>query len=254
MKTDKNMDPLIMVNSEIKCEVKRSTRAKRLNLKVVQDKVRVSVPPGASYADAKAFVEAKRDWIVKHVEAWRSRNPKTVRKYETGEYLPYLGQNLPLFVLRTRKNGSGDGIRFRVRFKLAAAGFFLEMPADIPPDAYSSIARDVLVKWYRRQAESILKSRLDHYASRMGLQYQRLSIREQKTRWGSCSSQKNINLNWRIILAPEKVLDYLIVHELAHLQQMNHSSAFWSLVETYIPDYRIWRKWLKDNSSALNID
>ena len=88
----------------------------------------------------------------------------------------------------------------------------------------------------------------------MGLQYQRLSIREQKTRWGSCSSQKNINLNWRIILAPEKVLDYLIVHELAHLQQMNHSSAFWSLVETYIPDYRIWRKWLKDNSSALNID
>ncbi len=251
---DQNIESLIMVNPEIKCEVRRSTRAKRLNLKVAQDKVRVSVPPNVSYADAKAFVESKRDWIVKHVEAWRSQNLKTARKYETGEYLPFLGQSLPLFVQRTRTKDSGDGVRFRVKVKLSAEGFWLEMPADIPPEAYSSIARDILVKWYRKQAERIFRSRLDHYAGRMGLQYQRLSIREQKTRWGSCSSKKTISLNWRIVLAPEKVMDYLIVHELAHLRQMNHSPAFWSLVETYIPDYRTWRKWLKDNSSTLNID
>ena len=245
---DINMEPLIMVNPEIKCEVRRSTRAKRLNLKVVLDKVRVSVPPGASYADAKAFVESKRDWIVKHVEACRSQNLKPARKYETGEHLPYLGHNFPLVVQRVRTNGP------RVKVKFADEGFWLELPADIPPEEYSSVAREALVKWYRQQAGKIFRSRLDYYVGRMGLQYQRLSIREQKTRWGSCSSKKNINLNWRIILAPEKVLDYLMVHELAHLKQMNHSPAFWNLVESHIPDYRTWRKWLKDNSSSLNID
>src|SRR5690606_32560213 len=127
---NKNIEPLIMVNPGIECEVRRSTRAKRLNLKVAQDKVRVSVPSGVAYADAKAFVESKRDWIVKHVKTWRSQNFKPPRKYQTGEYLPYLGRNFPLFIQRTPTNGSGDGVRFGVKFKLAAAGFWLEMSAD----------------------------------------------------------------------------------------------------------------------------
>lgn len=85
----------------------------------------------------------------------------------------------------------------------------------------------------------------------MGVSYGRISIREQKTRWGSCSSQGNLNFNWRLIFAPENVLDYVVVHELAHRKEMNHSKAFYAIVESVLPDYRVSRKWLRDNGDRL---
>ena len=81
--------------------------------------------------------------------------------------------------------------------------------------------------------------------------YGRISIREQKTRWGSCSSKGDLNFNWRLILAPEEVLDYVVVHELAHRREMNHSKAFYAIVESVLPDYRRAQKWLKDNGQSL---
>ena len=85
----------------------------------------------------------------------------------------------------------------------------------------------------------------------MGVSYGRISIREQKTRWGSCSSKGNLNFNWRLIFAPEAVLDYVVVHELAHRKEMNHSPAFYTVVESVLPDYQKARKWLKDNGQTL---
>ena len=81
--------------------------------------------------------------------------------------------------------------------------------------------------------------------------YGRISIREQKTRWGSCSSKGNLNFNWRLILAPEEVLNYVVVHELAHRREMNHSKAFYAIVESVLPDYRTARKWLRDKGQTL---
>ena len=85
----------------------------------------------------------------------------------------------------------------------------------------------------------------------MGVTYGRISIREQKTRWGSCSSAGNLNFNWRLIFAPESVLDYVVVHELAHRKEMNHSRTFYDIVESILPDYRISRRWLRDHGSSL---
>ena len=85
----------------------------------------------------------------------------------------------------------------------------------------------------------------------MGVTYGRISIREQKTRWGSCSSKGNLNFNWRLIFAPPEVLDYVVVHELAHRKEMNHSKAFYAIVESIMPDYRKWKKWLKENGGTL---
>ena len=85
----------------------------------------------------------------------------------------------------------------------------------------------------------------------MGVTYGRISIREQKTRWGSCSNKGNLNFNWRLILAPEEVLDYVVVHELAHRREMNHSKAFYAVVESMLPDYRRAQKWLRDNGQSL---
>ena len=118
-------------------------------------------------------------------------------------------------------------------------------PGDTPaPDAatrrhYISIARDIFTQ------------KVAYYAEIMNVTYGRISIKEQKTRWGSCSSKGNLNFNWRLIFAPGDVLDYVVVHELAHRREMNHSKAFYAIVESVLPDYKTRQKWLRENGNRL---
>lgn len=103
----------------------------------------------------------------------------------------------------------------------------------------------------RQKAGILLGERTALYAERMQVSYKRITIRDQKTRWGSCSTAGNLNFNWRLVLAPREVLDYVVIHELAHRREMNHSAAFWRIVEAEMPDYRKYRDWLKKNGSFL---
>lgn len=111
---------------------------------------------------------------------------------------------------------------------------------------------DAEEKLYRQQARNVFEQKTAYYARIMGVSYGRIAIRDQKTRWGSCSSDGNLNFNWRLIMAPAGVLDYVVVHELAHRKEMNHSKAFWSVVEETMPDYRKYRNWLEDNGRVLH--
>ena len=95
-----------------------------------------------------------------------------------------------------------------------------------------------------------IAGRVSHYEKVMGLSCNKITVRDQKTRWGSCSSKGNLNLNYKLAYMPQKILDYVVVHELAHLRHMDHSREFWALVETYLPDFKECRKWLKENGSA----
>ena len=101
------------------------------------------------------------------------------------------------------------------------------------------------------KAAEILPEKVHCFANQMGVSYGRITIRSQRTRWGSCSVKGNLNFNCLLMLCPEEVQDYVVVHELCHRKEMNHSSAFWAEVERYCPDHRIHRKWLKENGSAL---
>lgn len=96
------------------------------------------------------------------------------------------------------------------------------------------------------RAKQILPARIQYYAKIMGVTYGKVTLREQKTRWGSCSSKGNLNFNWKLALMPDEILDYVVVHELAHRMEMNHSDKFWKIVENVLPDYRERRKWLKE--------
>lgn len=109
-----------------------------------------------------------------------------------------------------------------------------------------------LTKWYREQAEKYLPPKTLQLAEKTMNLPVNVSLRDQKTRWGSCSSRRTISLNWRLILVPEWVSEYIIFHELAHLRQMNHSKAFWLQVSTYCPDYKKAEKWLKTHHSLLH--
>ena len=100
-------------------------------------------------------------------------------------------------------------------------------------------------------AKETITKRVSYFARLMGVSYRNITIREQKTRWGSCSSEKNLNFNWKLILAPPEVLDYVVVHELCHLKEMNHSKAFWDEVGKVMPEYETHKLWLKENGWRL---
>lgn len=105
---------------------------------------------------------------------------------------------------------------------------------------------------YRDKAREIFEQKVSYYAQMMGVSYGRIAIRDQKTRWGSSSGEGNLNFNWRLIFAPAGVLDYVVVHELAHRKEMNHSPRFWRVVEDTMPEYRKYQKWLKENGRGLH--
>lgn len=103
----------------------------------------------------------------------------------------------------------------------------------------------------REAAGEVFLQRCRYFAGLLNVEFNRITIREQKTRWGSCSSSRNLNFNWKLMLAPPEILDYVVVHELCHLKEMNHSPAFWHEVEKVLPDYAQRKKWLKDNGWKL---
>lgn len=101
------------------------------------------------------------------------------------------------------------------------------------------------------KALEIVPKRAEYFAKKLGVSYGRITIRNQKTRWGSCSGKGNLNFNCLLMLAPPEVLDYVVVHELCHRREMNHSDRFWKEVEKILPDYKVWKKWLKENGGQL---
>lgn len=103
----------------------------------------------------------------------------------------------------------------------------------------------------KQRARARILERAAFFAGRMGVSYNRIVVKEQKTRWGSCSSKGNLNFNWRLILAPEEVLDYVVIHELAHLREMNHSPRFYAAIAQVMPEYGSWRAWLRQNGDTL---
>lgn len=108
-----------------------------------------------------------------------------------------------------------------------------------------------LEKLYREKAREQIEKRAAHFAALMGVDYGRIAIRSQKRRWGSCSGAGNLNFNWKLALMPPEILDYVVVHELAHRKEMNHSPRFWAEVEKILPDYKERRKWLKENGAMV---
>ncbi len=116
-----------------------------------------------------------------------------------------------------------------------------------------NIIKRHLTAWLKQQARAVIQERVKQYSERAGLRFQTMSITEAQTRWGSCSSQKNLNFNWKLIMAPLPVIDYVVTHELAHLTEMNHSRQFWETVRRMFPVYRQYRTWLKRNGELLNV-
>lgn len=120
------------------------------------------------------------------------------------------------------------------------------------PDDESAV-REAIRSYLSALALTRLRERIALYHGRIGGEYGRVTVRSQRSRWGSCSSRHNLNFNWKLIMAPPRALDYVVIHELCHLHEFNHSPRFWRLVEAQMPDYEIWKKWLKAHGGELGI-
>ena len=208
--------------------VRRSPRAKRVRVTVHPDRtVEVVLPRRAPERDAAAAVAELRPWIERRLRALDRAADE--RRGPEGT-VPYLGQDLVLVPQpgRTRVHRRGD---------------LLLVPA---ADTGAALER-----WYRAQARREVAPRLDAAVARAGTAYTRLTIRGQRTRWASCSTTGAMSFNWRLLLAPPGVLDYVVEHEVCHLEVMDHSPRFWALLESRMPGWREPARWLKRYGSTL---
>jgi predicted metal-dependent hydrolase len=216
--------------SELPYSVRRSARARRVRVSVEGDgAVRVTLP---KRAPARAAAEAVRElapWIERRREALARAAAELER---SPDVVPYLGSDL-----RLRREPNRERVHRRGDVLLVPAGDY----------------RVALERWYRRAARTEIAPRLDAAVARAGTSYSGLTIRAQRTRWASCSSSGAMSFNWRLLLAPEAVLDYVVEHEVCHLEVMDHSPRFWVLLESRVPDWREHSGWLRRYGSTLTL-
>jgi hypothetical protein len=194
------------------------------------------------------FLAQKEGWIDKHYKKFTENAAKfPQKKLLPQETFPFLGESLSLKIVPTPLK--------QAFFSRQNVHLQLHLPeASLQHQSQEQLQRHfpLLQKFYQREAEKLICERIKIWSVQMNLFPRELKFRNQKTRWGSCSSKGSIQINWRLMGAPLEVIDYILIHELAHLRHMNHSEFFWQLVETHCPDYRISEKWLKDNHAALD--
>ncbi len=241
------MEQIAVGNQIIRYQLVVSTRAKRINLTIRQAEVIVSVPKGTKLEAVEQLLVAKSAWILKHLANYQEYLNQQKHANPPGHpvKLLYLGQSYPLSLVTAQSS--------QLKVELYPTGFLVTLPEGLPAEDQRAKLQVALVYWYKQQAKIILTAKLEQFATKMQVKYNMLRIKEQSTRWGSCSSKHNINLNWRLIMAPDEVINYLIVHELAHLTFMNHAPEFWQLVAYYLPEYEYWKKWLKVHGRELNL-
>jgi len=240
------VDQLTIGDEIIPYEERRSVRYRRITLSVLGDRVRISAPKNASTKQLEELLHTKQAWILKHWLESQEMQHRPLRQYIDGEKFPYQGQVIELSIRRHAHTS--------IRVNLEGQVLVVHLPHDLLDYGRLSNVQESVMAWYKVQARRVFMNKIDEQEKRMQVTHHDFRLKDQKTRWGSCSSKGNLNLNWRIIMAPEEVIDYLIIHELAHLTHPNHSERFWQRVAVFMPEYPLWRMWLKDHGHELSLD
>ncbi len=221
----------------MKYEIIRKPFIRRHRLKIAYDgKLQVFTNMSTPEKVLADFILENKDWVEKSLAKFsvlREKNPG--REYTEGKIFRYLGHELKLKFVET----ANKKLKFEIKeqFLLCHREAHRNYSWDEYEEAYA--------KYFKKTAQAWFQLHVQLWASRMHLKPKKLSVRDTRTRWGSCSSKGTISLNWRLITEPLAIIDYVIIHELSHLKHMNHSANFWSLVENFDPEFRSHQKWLK---------
>lgn len=237
---DKHRHSVQLGDKQISYLLRESQRAKNVRFTISPQGLEVVVPHNYPENHLETLLKGKQAWILGKLALF-SRRQEQAQKNDSAEVqvIPFLGKN------------------YRVVTVLQSGSPQIELVADkiiiMLPQQNQVKLHEVLVGWLRYQAREIISQRLRLYSQRLNVKYNRVFIKDQKTRWGSCSSGGNLNFSYRLVMAPLPIIDYLVVHELAHLKEMNHSKQFWKLVEVICPEYKTHRQWLKEHGAELTL-
>lgn len=210
------------------------------------DMVRVLAPKWVSESQIKELVTKKASWIIKKIsEIEKSSNKLVEKNFDDGEAFLLTGEELRLqLVFTASKKPLNTFVEDR--------RIVVEISDDVPKSEQKEFVKNALVVFYRKIADILVKERVGYYNLIMNTRPEKITIKQQKSRWGSCSSKGNINFNWKLVMAPIDIVDYVVVHELAHLKALDHSKRFWKYVGDVLPDYKDRRNWLKNNQKILD--
>ncbi|MEM0360062.1 MAG: SprT family zinc-dependent metalloprotease [Candidatus Diapherotrites archaeon] len=229
---------IFLSGKEIVFSVVYSRKAQRLRLQVsLEDGLQVVLPARAKvpFSVIEKFLLEKQAWILRHTE----RLEKIARKSEQSRNsLLFLGKEAPIEIMEcTRIGAKAFPKKGRLLVKV--------------PFGKKHLVGKAIESFYKKQAKRIIQKIVSERASQMDLSFKRISVRGQKTRWGSCSGKGTLSFNWRLIAAPRPVIEYIAVHELCHLRHRNHSKAFWAEVARHMPEYKEQERWLRKNKHFL---
>jgi predicted metal-dependent hydrolase len=194
----------------------------------------VRAPLRVSREQIDSFVQENGDWIQRtRQKVITAQVPP--RQYVEGEQFPFLGSSFDLKLVRPQR----PALQFEGGFRLSTTA--------------QSRGKQLFTRWYKERAFEIISACVADYSARYGFSPKQVKITSAHTRWGSCSPNGSLNFSWRLVLAPMDVIEYVIVHELAHLRVKNHSKRFWKVVESILPGYRLQRQWLRENGEKLTL-
>lgn len=220
-------------------EVVRTKRRKTITISIFNGSVKLTIPSQFSDFSIKELIKKRKSWIIKKLKEEEKTFIPSPKEYVNGEIFTYLGRNYRLKILTARI----------CNVKLIG-GFIV---VSIPDILEINKIKELLVEWYELHATNRLNKITRKYAKIIDVQPNSIRVRNYKSRWGSCSSKGEISYNWRIIIAPPNVVNYIVVHELCHLIEHNHSKDYWLHVSKYLHDYKKHHKWLRLNGSSLFI-
>lgn len=223
-----------LLGASVEYDVQRSREASKPRIDVDIHGVKVVLPESDETPPSELLKE-NAVWVIekkREYDKYREQIPD--REFVAGETFPYLGEQFEVAVEKRSSSAVGDS-------ELRLAKHHIDQ---------TSVQR-ALETLYRREARDHFQNRADHFADEMGVGYEQIEIRNQRTKWGSCSTTGTLGLNWRLMMAPPDIVDYIVIHELAHLREQNHTDEFWSLVAKHDPDYESHAEWLSKNSTRL---
>jgi len=230
------------INGEIPYEVIRSRRATADVIIERDGSVLVRAPETIPDERIEDLVEAKRFWIYKNLAEWRDLNAtKVLREYKSGEGFLYLGRSYRLSLVGEQeaplllKNG-----RFRLR-------------RDLVDEGEIAAAKEAFREYYMQRGRGRIATRVDYFAPKVGVKPAAVDVRELGNRWASCSPTAKLAFHWKCMMAPQTIIDYIVVHELCHLHYPDHTDAYWNEVDKVMPGYRERKEWLRKNGAGLDV-
>jgi len=219
--------------------LKQSQRTRGIRLEIRSETGLTVVVPGRyTQRQVLDILQQKARWIIKHLPNNDPvQLPLLIPEPGQGDKLYFIGRPIEISI-STAKSATSSAVLDGHKLLVSTGARDGAMPR-------------ILEKWYRQQAAMIFRQKAGNFQQAMGLHHNSIFIRGQRTRWGSCSPAGNLTLNWKLLMAPEEIIDYVVIHELTHLRHMNHSKKFWDMVEQYCPNWRRYRKWLVTHEDEL---